>query len=447
MSKSRIARWSAALVGGVCSFALVVLILSPFEDERPPGDAAATVQTAGLEEAPSEAEASSETAASSANVHGLPEQAWEVSERVIRRNQTFADLLLAHGVSYQQVVNVASAVEDIYNVRRLRTGKTLHVYKDPSTETARYIVYEASATRYVVYDLDTPGDSRVVEREIDTTWEHVSGTIDGSLYQTLVNSGAHPELVIKLADVYAWQIDFFQIRKGDRFDIIYESRSIAGESIRPGDVVAARLVHRGTPYYAFRFQEEADARIEYFDEAGNSLRREFLRAPLDYTRISSRFSNNRYHPVLGVNRPHHGTDYAAPTGTPIRAVGDGVVEFAARSGGNGNYVRIRHNATYTTGYLHMSRFAEGIRRGVEVEQGQTIGYVGQTGLATGPHLCYRVWKHGTPVDALDLDLPPAYPVSPELRQPYLRMVDRLLPALEQEGYFAGVPVKSPLTSS
>ena len=435
MSISRPGRWRAALLGGVCSALLLMMAWSLLGESDTPAPPA-TVQTASFEQPRS---------APAVDAYGIPEGAWDVTERTIRRNQTFADLLLADGVSYQQVVNVARAVEDVYNVRRLRTGKTLRIYKEPATGTARYAVYAPSARRYVVYDLQNPEASAVTERTVDTEWARATGTIEGSLYQTMIDSGAHPELVIKLADVYAWQIDFFRLQRGDRFDIIYEKRSIEGERIRPGDVVAARLVHRGTPYYAFRFQEAPDARAEYYDEHGNSLRREFLRSPLDYARISSRFSYNRRHPVLGVNRPHLGTDYAAPTGTPVRSVGDGVVEFAAYKGGNGNYVRIRHNGTYSTGYLHLHDFADGIRRGTTVEQGEVIGYVGSTGLSTGPHLDYRVWKHGTPIDALDMDLPPAYPVAPELRQPYMRTVSRLQPLLERPAYFAAERSAGPAT--
>lgn len=418
--------------GGLFASGLIVLALAATIVLYTPDDGSATQPpdanepfTTVADEAP-DAEASEP----SVDAYGIPERNWDISERTIRRNQTFAHLLQDYGLSYQQVVTVAQQAEDIFDVRRLRSGRTLHIYSDPQREEARYAVYEAGATRYVVYDLQEPENSYVTEREVEATWKRVSGPIHGSLYNTMVDQGAHPELVVKLADVFAWQIDFFQIRAGDRFEVIYEERSIEGERIRPGDVIAARLVHRGTPYYAFRFQEHEEERAEYYDEHGNSLRREFLRAPLEYTRISSGFTNRRLHPVTNEYRAHHGVDYAAPTGTPIRAIGDGVVEFAARSGGNGNYVRIRHNSTYTSGYLHMSRFADGMRRGKEVEQGEVIGYVGATGLATGPHLCFRIWKHGDPVNPLDIDLPPAYPVGPEVRDDYFRLVDRLQPALE-----------------
>ncbi len=441
MSTSATTRWSAALIGGTCSVFILMMLWSVLGPDRAPSEGEVSVQTASFEGQSASAEAAETT-----DAYGVPAGNWAITERTIRRNQTFADLLLSEGVSYQQVVNVARAVEDVYNVRRLRTGKTLRIYNDPATETAHYAVYEPNARRYVVYDLQNPAQSNVTERAVTTEWARASGTINGSLYQTMIDSGAHPELVMKLADVYAWQIDFFRLQRGDRFDIIYEKRSIEDERIRPGDVVAARLVHRGTPYYAFRFQDASDERPEYYDELGNSLRREFLRSPLDYARVSSRFSYSRRHPVLGVNRPHLGTDYAAPTGTPVRSVGDGVVEFAAYKGGNGNYVRIRHNGTYSTGYLHLNRMAEGIRRGVTVEQGEVIGYVGSTGLSTGPHLDYRVWKHGTAIDALDMDLPPAYPVAPELRQTFMQTVQRLQPMLDRPTHFAAERAISASTS-
>jgi murein DD-endopeptidase MepM/ murein hydrolase activator NlpD len=212
--------------------------------------------------------------------------------------------------------------------------------------------------------------------------------------------------VVELANIYAWTVDFYALQMGDQFKAVYEDRYVNGEYIGIGKVRAAEFVHRGKELRAYYYDYGDDS--GYYDPEGNSMRREMMRVPFEYNpRISSSFSRNRYHPILKRNRPHYGTDYAAPSGTPILAAGDGVVTEAQRRGGNGNIVQIKHNSVYKTAYLHMSRFARGIHAGANVEQGQVIGYVGQTGLATGPHLCYRLYKHGSPVNSVTYDFPPS----------------------------------------
>jgi murein DD-endopeptidase MepM/ murein hydrolase activator NlpD len=212
-----------------------------------------------------------------------------------------------------------------------------------------------------------------------------------------------------------------------------------GTQLQPGDIVAAYVKHRGEEYYAFRFEkEEADA--EYYNRQGQSLRRQLLKAPLKYSRISSGYTNRRYHPVLKEYRPHRAIDYAAPRGTKVRSVGDGVVQHAGYEGPNGNYVKIRHNSTYTSGYLHLSRMT--VSPGESVQQGEPIGYVGSTGRSTGPHLDYRLWKHGTPVNPYSLELPPSQPVPVQYQDAFRRTVDALLPRLHDASVFARAPSAS-----
>ena len=359
---------------------------------------------------------------------GIQKAQYEVVDGTVRPRQTFADLLEKHGVAYQRIVTLARESRDVFDVRDIQAGKSYRVYTNPWLQRARYLVYQPSPVRYVVFDIRQPTNSHVGTRPISVTWETVGGTINSSLYETLIESGASPELVLELSEVFAWQIDFFRIRRGDSFRVVYERRMVDGKKVAPGEIVAARFRHRGETYYGFRFDEgEGD---EYFDEDGNSLRRQLLKAPLRYSRISSRFTNRRLHPVLKRYRPHHGTDYAAPTGTPVHSVGDGTVQYAGRKGYNGNYVKVRHNATYTTGYLHLSRIADGVRPGAKVKQGETIGYVGSTGLSTGPHLDYRFWKNGKAVDPYSIDLPPARPVNPQNQEAYEEIVDRLMDRLQ-----------------
>ena len=377
-----------------------------------PAAAAASPPGGGLGDEPPGARAADAEGATR-DAFGIERGLYRAVEARVRRNQMFADLLEAHGVPYAQILRLAEGTRDVFDVRAIQAGRPYRVYRNEWLGKARYLVYRPDAVRYVVLDVRFPERSFVGEQPIRTAWHTVEGTITHSLYQTLDDAGAHPALALALSEVYAWQIDFFRLQRGDRFRIVYEERFVGAERIAPGRVVAARFQHASAPFYAFRF-DDGD-RTDYYDEDGNSLRKALLKAPLRFTRISSRYQRRRFHPVLKRYRPHLGVDYAAPTGTPVRSVGDGQVLFAARKGGNGNYVKIRHNATYTTGYLHLNGFAEGVRAGVRVRQGDVIGYVGSTGLSTGPHLDYRVWKNGQAVNPLTLDLPPGEPVAPQHR--------------------------------
>lgn len=358
---------------------------------------------------------------------GLPAEQFNVIERRVQRRQTFSDLLQAHNVAYEDIVALAETSRSVYDVRRIAAGRPYRVYVNEWLQRAQYLVYQPSPTRYVVYDIRNPERSYAGEQPVSVSWKTVGGEINTSLYQTLIDDGAHPELVLKLSEVFAWQVDFFRIRRGDRFRVIYEERRLGDTTLPPGKVIAARFQHRGENFYAFHF--EAPHQTSYFDEGGQSMRRELLKAPLRYNRVSSRFSRSRLHPVTGRRRAHLGTDYAAPPGTPVRAVGDGRVEVAGYDRANGNWVKIRHNSMYTTGYLHLSRFARGIRRGVRVQQGDVIGYVGSTGLATGPHLHYHFWKHGQPVDPRTIEAPPTEPIYPQYRTDFETLVAELKPRL------------------
>jgi murein DD-endopeptidase MepM/ murein hydrolase activator NlpD len=237
-------------------------------------------------------------------------------------------------------------------------------------------------------------------------------------------------LALRLSDIFAWSIDFYAIQKGDRFRVIYDEMFVDSASIGVGNIYAVQFDHMGTENYAFRFFQ--DDRFDYFDEEGQSLRKAFLKSPLEFARISSRFSHSRMHPVLRIRRPHHGVDYAAPKGTPVRAIGDGtVIARAYQAGGGGNYVKIKHNSVYTTTYMHLSGFAKGIVQGARVQQGQVIGFVGSTGLSTGPHLDFRVHKNGTPVDPLKVEAPPVEPVNESRMPEYVTMKDSLLAELQK----------------
>jgi murein DD-endopeptidase MepM/ murein hydrolase activator NlpD len=358
---------------------------------------------------------------------GIAVEKFSVEKGRVSRHQTFWDLLEPYGVSQKRAVQLARAVRTEFNVRSIQAGQSYQVYVNPWLQQVQYMVYQITPVRHVVFNVQRPSRSHLDRRPVERQWTVVRGTIEDSLYETLMANDAHPELALRLSEVFAWQIDFFRIRAGDAFRVLYEKRIVKGQRVAPGKILAAYFSHQNEPYYGFRFDDGKGPK--YFDREGQSLQRKLLKAPLRYTRISSGYSHSRYHPVLKRRRPHLGTDYAAPTGTPVHAVGSGTVVKADYYGNNGNYVKIRHNGTYTSGYLHLSDIA--VEPGAEVQQGETIGAVGSTGMSTGPHLDYRLWKRGEAVDPYELELPPSRPVSPQRRDAFERLVqdrlDRLFP--------------------
>jgi murein DD-endopeptidase MepM/ murein hydrolase activator NlpD len=343
-------------------------------------------------------------------VYGIPTDTLGIVEAEIKRGESLSHILANYNITPTQIDQLAKKSKDVFNVRRIaaRRSYTL-LHSLDSAQTARYFIYEPSNVEYIIYDLR--GDITVtkVEREMEVLERTLAGEIKSSLFESIVAAGGSPQLVNKFADIYAWRLNLNRIQPGDKFKLIYDEKVVNGNTIGFSNLKAAFFEHRGEPIYAIAF-DQGDG-PSYYDENGKSLKKAFLKEPLEYTRISSRFSKKRFHPVQKRYKAHLGTDFAAPSGTPIRTVGDGVVLEARYTRGNGYYVKIKHNKTYTTQYLHMSKFAKGMRPGVRVHQGQTIGYVGSTGLATGPHLCYRFWKDGRQVDALSAKLPLANPIT------------------------------------
>jgi len=239
----------------------------------------------------------------------------------------------------------------------------------------------------------------------------IEGTISSSLFEAVAEIGEKQELALALADIFAWDIDFIlDIREGDSFQALVEKRFREGEEAGYGDILAAEFINRGEKFHAFRYQD-GDKRASYYDQNGDSVRKAFLKAPLSFSRISSGFSMHRFHPITKTWKAHPAIDYVAPTGTPIKAVGDASITRIGYTRGNGNFIELRHSNGYTSLYLHMSKFARGMKKGKRVAQGQTIGYVGSTGLATGPHLCFRMRKNGAPINPTKIKSPAAAPIS------------------------------------
>lgn len=335
------------------------------------------------------------------SMYGISLAEYAPTRYLVKEGQAFGQVMDELGVPYPKVANLLEMAKGTFNPRRWRAGDAYWVFHTAdSASTAQYFVYESSQTEYIIFGLDSLY-VQAVERPTKVVQRMVAGSIESSLYETLSNQNVSPAVAVRLSEVYAWTIDFFRIQKGDRFEVIFEERYVDDTSfVGTGKILGARFVHNGKPYYAFRFEDEANGIRDFYSEEGEGLKRMFLKAPLEFARITSRYSKNRFHPVQKRWKAHLGTDYAAPTGTPILATAGGTVVAATYTSANGNYVKIKHNGTYTTQYLHMSRIAKGMRNGTRVEQGQVIGYVGSTGLATGPHVCYRFWKNGKQVDPL-----------------------------------------------
>lgn len=361
-----------------------------------------------------------------------------ITEDVVKKNQRFTDLLDKHFIHPDVLRDLNLLPRKTFDFRKISAGKkyTLVTAHD-SLQTAKALIYEPNPIDYVVFHFQDSLLVEVCQREVTTLEKTVTGEIESSLSQTIDALGISHELTNKFVDIYAWQVDFQRLQKGDKFKLIYNENLVEDKPISIGDILAIYFEHSGNGYYAFPFDQGEG--MDYFDEEGKSLRKALLKYPIEFTRISSRYNLNRFHPVAKVFRAHLGTDFAAPTGTPIRSVGDGVIEEAQYKTNNGNYVKVRHNGTYTTAYLHMSKIGAGITPGTRVRQGQTIGYVGSTGLATGPHVCYRFWRNGVQVDALRVELPPSQPIKPENTAEFEKVKEELIHRLDQIPFAPIIP--------
>jgi len=334
----------------------------------------------------------------------------EVIQHRIGKNQFLTDILMQYNVDYSTIEYLAKNYRSTFDVKRIKAGNNYFMMLgNDSLRQPHYFVYEISPADYVVYSLRDSLYAYRGTKPVETKIESAHGVITSSLWNAMVGNGYETDLAIKLSDVYAWTVDFFGIQKNDRFEVMYERKYIDGKPVGVGRIISARFNHYGKDQFAFYFEQDGEG--DYFDEKGQSLQRAFLKAPLKFSRISSHFTNSRYHPILKYSRPHHGVDYAAPAGTPVYAIGQGVITRKGyQGGGAGNFLYIKHNSTYTTAYMHLQKFAPGIREGSKVSQGELIGYVGSTGLSTGAHLDFRFFKGGQPVNPLTVESPPAKPV-------------------------------------
>ena len=344
--------------------------------------------------------------------YGIAIDTFDIVEGTVHKGETLGGILSSLGANQQTLKELTLLPKDSFDVRQIRAGKEYLAFYD-SDSVLTYFVYKQSDIHSVVFHLI---DSLHVEhqlKDIDLERKEASAVIESSLWNAFVDADIPVELALELSEIYAWTIDFFALQRGDSVSVVYDEKSVEGKFIGIGNIYAAHFFHGGKLQNAYFY--EYDDITGYYDETGKNLRKAFLKAPLNYKRISSTFTYARKHPIYKTVRPHTGVDYAAPAGTPVVALGDGVVIEKGFKGGGGNTVKIRHNSTYTTAYLHLSKYGSGIEVGKYVNQGQVIGYVGSTGASTGPHLDFRVWKNGQPTNPLTLESPSADPVPEEYK--------------------------------
>lgn len=358
---------------------------------------------------PDTAETDPEPEVEPATLYGFYVDSFDIVQDVIKKNEFFSDLLYPRHIDYEKIQKMVSMAKPTFDIRSMRAGKpyTIFMSKD-SVPKAQILVYERNQMDYVVFDMRDSIQVSFHQKPSEVVTKEASGIIHNSLYLTMTDQGLDPALANALAEIYAWTIDFYRIQKEDKFKVIYDELEVEGKSAGIQRIRSAVFEHMGKEYFAIYFEQ--DGKGGYYDEDDRGLRRAFLKAPVKYSRISSRYTMKRFHPVQKRWKAHLGTDYAAPQGTPIMTTANGVVLEAKYTSANGNYVKVKHNGTYTTQYLHMSKIQKGIRKGVQVRQGEVIGYVGSTGLATGPHVCYRFWKNGKQVDPLKQKLPMSEPI-------------------------------------
>ncbi len=349
------------------------------------------------------------------HLHGSIPDSLEIVKGKVRNGQFFSTLLGSLGMSAAEAYNLTEACDSVFDPRDLRVGNGYEAYYSVSDSTGRcleYLVYERDRESRIEFRCRPPYSAKVCMKEVTVESRYADVTITSSLWNAMVDAGASPLLIASISDIYAWTIDFFAVQKGDRFKVLYEQKVCEGEVIAIDTVRYAEFSHGGSVLPMIMYNQKDGGNI-WWNEKGESMRKAFLKAPLQYSRVSSGFSYARRHPVTRRVQPHTGVDYAAPKGTPVMTIGDGTVISVKYEGAGGNTVRIRHNSVYTTAYLHLSRYAKGLKAGQRVRQGEVIGYVGSTGRSTGPHLDFRVWKNGSPINPLKMDSPPAEPLKKE----------------------------------
>ncbi len=357
-------------------------------------------------------------------VWGLTIDTLKIDTLKIRPNQNISDILCNCGISWAVVDNLVKKSIGIFDVRKIKSGNNCYIISNKEDELPSFFIYEENPVDYYKFQLSDTLHVEKGQKDVETRRTSFYGVIKSSLWDTFVDQGVDPLLAVELSDIFAWTVDFFGIQKGDIFKVVFDEKFIEDKEIGIGMIHAATYISENDSISAYYFDNNGQK--GYFDNKGNSLKKAFLKAPLNYSRISSHFSHSRFHPILKIHRPHHGIDYAAPSGTPVYSIGDGVVtKKSYESGGGGNYLNIKHNSSYMSQYMHLSKFAKGIETGTRVKQGQLIGYVGSTGLASGPHLDFRVFQNSVPINPLKVNAPPVEPVNSDNMKIFVSFRDSL----------------------
>ena len=352
-------------------------------------------------------------------IQGFSLENFKVDSSSVKNGFSFSEILQSLNVPYKKIYSLGNDFKEIYDLRKIYQGDKYYTIFNSDSNKFSNLIYQHSLTEKVVVSFLDSLNIIIIKSPIEIRIKKASGTITSSLWQSFIDNKLSPALVSKVASLYAWTIDFFDIQSGDNYKIIFESKYVENKFIGVGNIKAVLFNHKGRDFYAFRYLSKSKKVESYFTDSGESMQRALLSAPLEYVRISSKFSNRRLHPIKKVYRPHHGVDYAAPSGTDVVSTGDGKVIFAARSGGAGNMIKIKHSfGNVVTKYLHLLRFEKGIKVGKYVEQGQKIGEVGSTGLSTGPHLDYRVYINGKAKNPLKLNIPSKDPIAENLKSKY-----------------------------
>ena len=369
-----------------------------------------------------------------------------IDEYIIKSGETLSGIFDSHGIESDKVEDLVKACSEEFDLRGIRPGQMLAFAYNGLDERPTKMVFRPNIYHYYTMEFKDSVTIAETVKPVKLVHKEASGVIESNLWNAMKTSGASDELADYLGDVLAWTVDFYHLYHGDEFKILYTEKQIDGQPVGVESIEAAYYKQLDIPYYVFKYEGDK-YNNEYYDEEGRPARRAFLKAPVKYSRISSRFSRRRFHPVLKRHKSHLGTDFAAPRGTPVFATANGVISKAGRTRGNGNYVKVKHNDTYSTQYLHFTRIAKGIRPGVAVKQGQTIGYVGSTGLATGPHVCYRFWKNGRQVDPLRQKLPSPPPMAKEDLPQYLTYMDSVKVILDKVEVIKSGPTPDVITAA
>lgn len=367
---------------------------------------------------------------SDTELNPVTENAVRSLEESVKKGDSISRIFSRIDLSAKLLQRILNSGDEAKQLAHIRPGETLKVKVDEQGKFLGLILERSAIKSLHIQAMGDEFETRTVERGVEKRTTNASGTITDSLYQSAQRAGLSDQLIMQLADIFGWDIDFaLEIRSGDQFSLVFEEEYLDGEFYGSGPILAAEFVNRGKIFRAIRYQDQM-GNINYFSPDGRSMRKAFLRAPVDFRRISSRFTKARWHPVLGKKRPHKGVDYAAATGTPIKASGDGRVIFRGRKGGYGNSVIIKHGRQYTTLYGHMSRYKRSVKKGTRVSQGQVIGYVGKTGLATGPHLHYEFRVNGVHRNPLTVKIPAASPINKEYKKDFEEKSRPLLTQLD-----------------